>query len=230
MPAAWLRGVPPTESAGAGRGCRSAARGTAAPARAAGRTRARRPLAIVATTSSRCRSRFGPGWNHSQQHGNEHEALERVQARDHADRVIHQQAERDVGEEGLDRGVEIVHVLCDPGGRSAHDMRPAGSKSALVPGATGKYVTRYFEENAKNTGNPLIKRGCAVGPDGRAPRGGAHRIVRRFRIDAHGHRKNNRLNWTFVRAGADRARDGGFSCRMRTNRLTAQRQACADRK
>ena len=212
MPAAWLRGVPPTESAGAGRGCRSAARGTAAPARAAGRTRARRPARdrrddqLALPLAVRAGLEPQPA-----QHGNEHEALERVQARDHADRVIHQRAERDVGEEGLDRGVEIVHVLCDPGGRSAHDMRPAGSKSALVPERNGgKYVTRYFEENAKNTGNPLIKRGCAVGPDGRAPRGGAHRIVRRFRIDAHGHRKNNRLNWTFVRAGADRARDGGF--------------------
>ncbi|MBR8154610.1 hypothetical protein KDX20_09185 [Burkholderia cenocepacia] len=55
-----------------------------------------------------------------------------------------------MSEEDLDRGVEIIHVLCDPDGRAAHDRRPAGSESALARSAMGgKYVTRYFEENAK---------------------------------------------------------------------------------
>ncbi|MDW9249635.1 hypothetical protein C7S13_6951 [Burkholderia cepacia] len=37
-----------------------------------------------------------------------------------------------------------------------------------------------------------MKRGCAMGPDGRAPRGGGIGIVRYFRVDARAHRKNNR--------------------------------------
>ncbi|MCM3356362.1 hypothetical protein M3615_21750, partial [Bacillus halotolerans] len=66
------------------------------------------------------------------------------------------------------------HVLCDPGGRAAHDGRPAGSESALARSATGgKYVTRYFEENAKKYRESPDAPGSVVGPDGNAPYGAA---------------------------------------------------------
>lgn len=82
----------------------------------------------------------------------------------------------------------------------------------------GKYVTRYFEENAKKyreSPDKTALRGGAGWP-GATWRGASNRPT--FSRRCARPPKNNRLNWTFVRAGADRARDGGFSCRMRTNR------------
>ncbi|UOB57555.1 hypothetical protein MRS60_25510 [Burkholderia pyrrocinia] len=70
----------------------------------------------------------------------------------------------------------------------------------------GKYVTRYFEENAKKYRESPDKTGLRGGAGWRsAERRGHGRIVRSLCVDARDRRKNNLLNWTILQAGADLA-------------------------
>ncbi|WP_141723526.1 hypothetical protein [Burkholderia sp. A2] len=119
-----------------------------------------------------------------------------------------------MGEEDLDRGVEIVHVLCDPGGRAAHDGRPAGSESALARSATGgKYVTRYFEENAKKYRDSPDKTGQRGGDGwGSAERCGRDKssdVCVRAGTDVG---KNIWVNWAIRLIGADLVPDERLPC------------------